>query len=157
MNARVEIVSIGNEGQGVGKDAEGNTYFVDGLFPGDVAQVEALTDGRFREAIPLEIIQPSANRVTPACTYASECGGCDWIEWKYDSQVNAKARLLEYTLNRFGFNPKQIHPFIAAKTTHGYRTRIQLRAENGATGFLKRRSHDIVDVESCWIAHPKLN
>lgn len=157
MNARIEIVSIGNKGQGVGKDAEGNTYFVNGLFPGDIAEVEALSDGPFREAISTQLIEASSDRVKSECNYAAECGGCDWIEWKYESQVAAKARLLEYTLNRFGFEPKKIHPFKAAETTHGYRTRIQVRTENGTTGFLKRQSQDIVDVESCWVAHPALN
>jgi 23S rRNA (uracil1939-C5)-methyltransferase len=157
MRAQVEIFSIGNQGQGVGRDAAGNTYFVNGLFPGDVAEVEAEDHGKFREAIPVSLIRPSGERINPPCRYTAECGGCDWMEWSYQAQAAAKARLLEYTLARFQFDPKVIHPFAAAKTTGGYRTRVQVRSENGQTGFVKRRSHDIVDVERCYVAHPSVN
>ncbi len=157
MTTQIEIFSIGNRGQGVGRDAQGITYFVTGAFPGDTVLVESVDTGRHREATLIEVTKPSPDREQSPCSYSKECGGCDWLGWKYSAQTKAKEGLLRHTLERFEFAPQIIHPFLAAETIWNYRTRIQLRSEGGKVGFLRKQSHEIIDVASCAVADNRLN
>ncbi len=157
MNVELQIFTIGNQGQGVGRDPEGNTYYVSGALPGDRVEVVTNEEGRHREGTVHHLIEASAERVASPCRYSDSCGGCDWMGWKYEAQTAAKERLLHHSLQRFDLVPKVNHPFIPAESNLQYRSRIQLRAENGKLGFLKRGSHEVVDIESCAVAVEPLN
>lgn len=157
MEQELKIHTLGNQGQGVARDESGTTYYVSGAFPGDRVTVEAPEAGRHREAVLLNVVAPSEDRVESPCAYSSTCGGCDWMGLSYPAQVQAKDRLLTHTLERFGFTPEVRHPFIPATRDLGYRTRIQLRSEGGKIGFLKRGSHELVAIDRCAVADERLN
>lgn len=158
MTEVIEIQRVGLEGQGVGSDASGNIYFVPGALPGDVVKVAfELGAKRYRDASVVEILRPSPDRREPRCPYFKKCGGCDWLDWDYSSQLRGKDAILRHLLERHQMVPEAQPPIIAAATIYGYRNRIQLRREGGKLGFFARRSHDIIDIEQCVVAHPSLN
>lgn len=158
MNAEVRIAEIGARGQGVGFDDAGNVYFVPGALPGDVVRV-SFEEGarRYRDAELVELIAPSAARQAPACRYFAECGGCDWLQWSYPAQLEAKQRALCHVLERAGLPIEAVRPILGAKHPLGYRNRVQLRREGEKLGFFRRGSRSLVDVESCAVARPKVN
>ncbi|MBY0370874.1 hypothetical protein K2X33_09325 [bacterium] len=158
MPVELTIEHVNLTGQGVGKDAEGNLYFVEGALPGDrvLAQPES-EKGRYRDAALVQVVQPSPERVDSVCPVFGKCGGCDWLDWDYASQVRGKEKMLQHVLGRSNWEPKRFLPSIAAEQPLGYRNRIQLRAEGKKLGFYRKRSHDIVDIENCAVADPRLN
>jgi len=154
----VQITRVGLLGQGVGYDEQGNTYFVPGLVPGDIAQVEApLTHKRYREAKLIHLLQASSERQPVACPYFGRCGGCDWLHWKYENQLKTKESALAYALQRAGSSPKEFLPICGAKETLGYRNRVQLKRHGNQIGFYQKGSHDLIDIQKCEVAHPKIN
>ncbi len=46
---------------------------------------------------------------------------------------------------------------IPSPKSYGYRIRVQLKTEGKALGYYQERSHHIVDIEHCPIAHPLVN
>lgn len=158
MEARLKVENVNLTGQGVARDADGNVYFIPGAIPGDEVVARADADqGRYRDAELVEIVTPSPERVESVCATFKECGGCDWLDWDYNGQVRGKETMLRHVFERSAFAPGRFLPALRAKSPLGYRNRIQLRAEAGRMGFYRRRSHDIVDTESCPVAHPRIN
>lgn len=156
--AEIVIQKMGLEGQGVGNDTEGNIYFVPGMVVGDRVRVE-YEEGqkRFRDIIASELLAASPDRIDPACDYFQSCGGCDWLHWKYSEQLRAKQSIVEHVFQRGNIHPVQMKPILGAEQTLGYRNRIQVRRESGKLGFYRRKSHDVVDVKQCAVAHPAIN
>jgi len=158
MITQIAIERIGLEGQGVGYDEQKNIYFVRGGLPGDRVEVEySDTARRYRDAEILRIVTPSPRRTEPACAYFKTCGGCDWLDWEYSEQLQAKEKILLHLLEKNQLMPDRLLPFIGAEKKLGYRNRIQLRVDRGKMGFLKKGTHSVVDIESCAVADPRLN
>lgn len=151
------IEQVGQRGEGVGRSADGDVFFVYGAIPGDRVRVAAARGKRYREARLVELLSPSPDRQTPPCAYFDRCGGCDWLHWNYEAQLRGKEGIVRRMMERAQLPLEALRPILPAKTVLGYRSRIQVRREAGATGFYARRSHDIVDVESCAVARPELN
>lgn len=156
--AIIRIERVGLNGCGVGKNPGGQILFVPGAFPGDQVRVEILpSKKRYRDAEILEILEPASERVSIDCPYFPRCGGCDWLGWKYSSQLEAKVQSLNYALSRAGFCFRTLLPVIPSSQTEYYRNRVQLRARGMKLGFYSRRSHEIVDIERCFVADEKIN
>ena len=158
MKTEVEIERVGYEGQGVGFDDEGHVYFVPNTIPGDRAFVSYDPGSRrYRDAILKDVIRPSPNRVHPVCSFFPDCGGCDWLHWDYPAQLRAKEEILSHVLKRAKNEPETFLPSQGAAQNLGYRNRIQMQVQGRRLGFFKKRSHDIVEIDQCKMAHPKLN
>lgn len=158
MKIELAIEQVGLMGQGVAKDTEGNIYFVPGAIPGD--RVLASFDEnakKYRDAELEEVLLPSPDREQVPCAVFNECGGCDWLHWKYPAQLQAKETILRHVLERSGFLPEEMKKPVAAEQPFGYRNRIQLHGAGKRLGFYKRRTHDIVDISTCPVTHPTLN
>ncbi len=159
----VGIHGIAHGGQGVGRgegeEADPRVWLVNGALPG-----ERVTAYRLREAKNMirgatdELLTRSPSRVTPPCSYADSCGGCNWqyvdpaaqIELKREI-VNGQLRHLNVEVNRAVASPKAL----------GYRRRARLHysKETGEfeLGFRRERSHSIVDLDHCMVLDAPLN
>ena len=153
----IRIEQVGQRGEGVGRNAEGDVFFVYGALPGDLVRVAAPPGKRYREARLVTVLEPSPDRVEPPCPYFDRCGGCDWLHWRYDAQLRGKENSVRRMLERAQLPVEALRPIVPATTTLGYRSRIQVRREGVATGFYERRTNAIVDVERCAVALPELN
>lgn len=154
----VTIEKIARNGAGVGYDDERNVYFIPRTVPGDRVRAQVANQNRrYRDASLVEILEPSSERQDPQCEYFQDCGGCDWLHWKYESQVQAKENWVRHVLDRGDLEPQQFLPILAADEPLYYRNRIQVRRDGDQVGFYKRQSHDIVNVEKCIVADPKLS
>lgn len=157
MLTQIHIDRTGLEGQGVGFDSDKNIYFVEGALPGDTVVVESESTKRYRDARLVQVVIPSPDRITPCCPHFQVCGGCDWLHWNYASQLKAKQESLNHILMRANVKPERCLAVLASPKQLEYRNRVQLRQEGHQIGFLKRGSHEIVDVSACRLAHPAIN
>jgi len=128
------------------------------VLPGEKAKVriERRLSGH-AEAAPLEIIEPSAARRTPACPYFGRCGGCHYQHSDYAFQLEQKCEILRETLRRTArlAPPEQIE--VIAGEPWGYRNRAQFHLKGGALGYLEAASSRFCPVENCPICSPEIN
>lgn len=146
----LDIVSVGGEGDGV---AEG-PVFVPFTLPGE--RVRAQGAGERREL--LEVLGASADRVEPPCPHFFACGGCALQHWAHEPYLAWKVERLVGTLARQRIETEILAPYAAAP---GTRRRVALHARKGnreaaRLGYKARRSWDLVDVEVCPIADPRI-
>ena len=145
---------------------EGVVVFVRHALPGEWVVVE-VTEGqegdRFLRADAVEVLEASGDRVTPPCPFAGpdRCGGCDFQHVALPAQRTLKAAVVAEQLQRLAGLEVDVtvervgpdHPDDGLD----WRTRVQWAVSPaGVAGLRKHRSHDLVAVDDCRIAHPSL-
>ncbi len=141
------------------QDDTGWVIFVRHALPGErvlvtVTQVTA----RFARAEATQILQPSADRVTPPCPYARPggCGGCDWQHASLPAQRALKAEVIRQQLIRIGGidSDVEVQPLAEADAGLLWRTVVSFAVDqDGIAGLHRHRSREIVPVDRCLIAH----
>jgi tRNA/tmRNA/rRNA uracil-C5-methylase (TrmA/RlmC/RlmD family) len=164
QTVRVTIDDIAFGGDGVGRVNE-FVVFVPFVALGETVEVE-LTEvkKRFGRARLLQVPQPSPERVTPACRYFGECGGCQYQHLSYPAQLRIKHKQACDLLQRIGgIDPSRVDPVIPCPEPYGYRNRIMIRSQWDKykqalnIGFIRADNRLVVDIEECKIAEPALN
>jgi tRNA/tmRNA/rRNA uracil-C5-methylase (TrmA/RlmC/RlmD family) len=141
----------------------GRVVFVRHALPGErvVAEVTEVHRGYLRADV-VAVFEPSVNRVEPPCPYArpGACGGCDLqhatpaaqLEWKAAvvcEQLTRLARLTPVEVDALGV---RVTPLPGGPL--GWRTRVRYAVDAaGRPGLLKHRSHEVVPIDFCRIAH----
>lgn len=155
MSEVVRIDSMGRQGDGVAGASHGRVHVAFTL-PGELVEIERQEDQGDRGTL-LRVIEPSADRITPACRHFGECGACALGHWRMAPYLAWKRSLVVEALAREGV-AAEVGETIPAHgegriraVFHGGRGRNKL-----AVGFAKRRSHEIVDLEGCPVLAPQL-
>ncbi|MBI4922158.1 MAG: class I SAM-dependent RNA methyltransferase [Devosia nanyangense] len=92
-------------------------------------------------------------RAEPFCRYFGTCGGCTLQHFGPPSYMAYKQELVETAL-RSAHIVAEVAPLIEA---HGDgRRRATLHARGAAVGYMKARSHDLLDIAACPILVPAL-
>ena len=140
--------------------AENLTVFVALSAKGDKLRVKInQIKGKTAFAEIVEIIEPSADRTEPRCPYFGRCGGCDFQQLNYQAQLDAKIGIVRDSLTRIGkINYEPEIPIIASPKPYEYRSRAQWHVDTRKKkiGYFQRKTHDIIDVETCPIIVPEL-
>ncbi|MGB2570826.1 class I SAM-dependent RNA methyltransferase [Micromonospora citrea] len=145
---------------------DGQVVFVRHALPGErvLAEVTELHKG-FARADAVEILQASPDRVEPPCPYAKpgRCGGCDLqhvapaaqLAWKTDvvrEQLTRLGRLTDAEVDALGVTVEAL-----PGGPLGWRSRVRYAVDAaGRAGLLKHRSHEVVPIDRCLIAHPAI-
>lgn len=133
---------------------EGRVVLVPFSLPGERAKIEV---GDNIDAQLLDLVQPSAERISPPCPVYGRCGGCQYQHAPYAFQVSAKVEILREQLRRVGKIDYQGQIQTISGPEYAYRNRVQLQLRNGKLGYLVPRSHDLIPISACPIASPRIN
>jgi tRNA/tmRNA/rRNA uracil-C5-methylase (TrmA/RlmC/RlmD family) len=144
----------------VARDDGGRVVFVRHALPGE--RVRARVTGgtaKFARAEAVEITAPSPDRVPAPCPHARPggCGGCDWQHASLAAQRRLKAEVVRQQLRRIAGTDRDVtvEPVAGDEEGLGWRTRVRFAvAPDGTPGLMRHRSHEVVAVDDCLIAHP---
>jgi 23S rRNA (uracil1939-C5)-methyltransferase len=141
---------MGGEGDGLAA----GPAFVPFTLPGET--VLARGSGERRDLV--EVLTPSAERIAPVCPHFGACGGCALQHWAHDPYLAWKVERLAGTLARERIETQILAPFAAEP---GTRRRVTLHARAGSRdaarlGYKLRKSWDLVDIDVCPIADPRI-
>jgi 23S rRNA (uracil1939-C5)-methyltransferase len=155
----LDIVALTHGPYGIGRH-QGRVVMVTGTVPGDRVTVR-ITEVRKNYAVGelIDVITPAPDRREPPCRYARSCGGCQWQQVDYRTQLAAKRQSVEDTLQRIGkIKNLDVLPIVAAPHEFGYRRRIRLHVtRDRQIGFTRLFSHDVVPIERCEVASERMN
>jgi 23S rRNA (uracil1939-C5)-methyltransferase len=155
MELSIEKAALG--GDGIGRNA-GKVVFVPSALPGDVVRVEITQEAKnFTRARILEVMTPSPARETGADSVATEDGSASWLHFRYPQQAEWKRQLVGEALERIGGVAVDIEWREEPSLRRGYRTRATFHGDGEKLGYYAAGSHDIVDVASCPLSHPRMN
>ena len=159
---QLTIVDVAHGGWCVARPGDGPVVFVRHALPGEtvLARVTEVTS-RLARAEAVEILTPSPDRVEAPCPHAvpAGCGGCDWQHAALPAQRALKAAVIRQQLRRLAGLDREItvEPLPGDEEPGaglGWRTRVQFAVRaDGVAGLRAHRSHEVIDIGECLIAH----
>jgi tRNA/tmRNA/rRNA uracil-C5-methylase (TrmA/RlmC/RlmD family) len=157
------VGDLAHGGHCVGRH-EGRVVFVRHAVPGErvVAEVtEGDGSARYLRADAVEVLEPSQDRVSAPCPLAHPggCGGCDFQHVATAAQRRILGGVVSEQLRRLaGLDVHvEVEPVPGDQGGLGWRTRVRFTTnDEGRLGLRRHRSHDVVPVDTCPIAHPGL-
>ena len=138
---------------------DGRVVFVTGALPGEVVRLELLGAKRdFARARVCEVVEASPLRVAPPCRFLTRgCGGCSWQHVSPSGQMALKVAIVAEALRRTGGLPDAVVEPFGAVGPWAYRTTMRLSTDRaGRVGLRAARSHRLVQLDDCMVAHPLL-
>ena len=154
------VSDVAHGGWCVARHPDGRVVFVRHALPGERVRARITdTTARFARAEAVEILQASPDRIEPPCPHARPggCGGCDWQHATPEAQRRLKAAVVRQQLRRIAGLDHEVtvEPLPGDSGGLGWRTRVRLSVgPGGAAGLLKHRSHEVIEVGACPLAHP---
>lgn len=177
ISIMISDLAMGGEGVGRGEGPStssldklgtslraGMAVFVPGSVPGDELKVQITeVKSSFGRGKILEVLKSSPDRVKPPCPLFTDCGGCQWQHISYPAQLKYKTKIVRETIERIGgLKGVKVSDIIGMKDPWGFRNKIQYpisRSQQGRIimGYYRQGTHDVVDISTCPIEHPKLS
>jgi len=155
---RAHVARLGSRGEGVIETATGPIYAPYAL-PGEVVDVQ----GEGERAALVEVIAPSPDRVAAICPLFTACGGCAVQTLAFPAYAAWKRGLVVTALTQAGVGSDAlVAPLIDAHGAGRRRATIHARAGGrgeglrALAGFMRARSHEVIDVAACPILAPGL-
>ncbi len=169
---RVRCKGLDAEGRGI-VEFNGGQFAVKGLLPGELATMELVYRAKDTGARLCQVLEPSSDRVEPACPVFDKCGGCQLLHMSEEAQKAFKQGLCESLLGGFGKvrevltaeNPKnyrnKVHAAFARKRVgvgndaHGKGKNFENRNKAGrskiVSGIFEEESHRVIETTDCLI------
>jgi 23S rRNA (uracil1939-C5)-methyltransferase len=151
----LRTTAIAPSGDAVGRDAAGRVIFVRHALPDEAVLAEVTSDkDGYTHAITVEVLEPSPHRQPAPCPEITNgCGGCPWQEVALAEQRRLKEAMIADALDRNGMSDPPMRPTVELPAW-AHRTTVRAGVHDGRAGYHRARSNQIVDVDTCAIAHP---
>ena len=158
----LELSDLAYGGDAVGRH-QGRAIFVPGGIPGERVRIRVVSEYKnYSRAELVEVTQPSPDRVAPRYPELAESGGFQWQHISYPAQLRWKTNIVRQLMQRMGrFSQPPVLPTIGmpeGSDLWRYRTVAQFAiGVDGAIGFRRANSHDVLDMPTCPLVHPALD
>ncbi len=157
----LNVIDLAFDGKAVAK-MDGKIVFLNAGLPGETVRARLVRSKRnFDEAVVLDILTKSEERIEPVCRHFAECGGCSWQDLRYEKQLDIKKTHVSSCIERIGgLENVQIVEVLASPEIFGYRNKMEfsfnVHSEHGFTlGLHKRKSYaNIFDLTECHLPSP---
>jgi len=158
----VDIDSLDGKGLGLAVFQDRNLHVFDALPDEKVVARYLFGRSNRGRAETLEVLEPSADRVTPRCPHFGYCGACSLQHMSIDAQLARK----ETVLKRFLEDTGHVKPAITYTPLSGpqwhYRRKARLSVRDVAAkdrvlvGFRERNGRYVADMNECHILRQEI-
>jgi 23S rRNA (uracil1939-C5)-methyltransferase len=157
MSATIVISSLAHGGHGVAR-IDGQVCFIPYALPGDEVSVRIVRRSKgVLWGVIDQVLVPSPDRIDSGCTVYGRCGACTWLHFAYPAQAEWKRRIVRDCLERIARLAVDVEWADDPNRRLHYRTRAAFHGDGAGFGFYAGGSHDVVDVVTCPLCHPRLN
>jgi len=146
----VDIIDEDNIGNGIAKINNFVVFIKNTLLNEKVKVRITKLNKRYANAEVIDIINKSDKRINIICPYYNICGGCNFLHTTYKNERDIKRRYLEKLFNR-NIN------YLSTNNELNYRNKIVLHVNKGIIGLYNDKTHNICEIDSCFLVSPKIN
>ena len=160
MSLTLTLDSLVYGGQAMGRLPDGRAVFVPFALPGEQVRLRLVEEKRGHvRAELLEVLQPSASRISPRCAHFGLCGGCHYQHMPYADQLAAKSAILREQLQRLGgLSDPPLAPTVPAPEDFYYRNYVQFHlAPDGKLGYHREGSNEVFPIQECHLPEAPLD
>ncbi|MDO5359750.1 MAG: 23S rRNA (uracil(1939)-C(5))-methyltransferase RlmD [Jeotgalicoccus sp.] len=153
-NYKAVVEDYTHEGMGIVK-IDGYPVFLPDVLKGESVEFKAVkVNSKYAFGRVLKVLEESPNRQTPPCEYYFQCGGCQIQVMNDAEQASFKRQVVGQNINQQARLNLHINDTVTGDSLY-YRNKSQIPVQKidgeVVMGFYKPRSHDIVDIEHCYI------
>lgn len=147
---KIEKIVYGGEGLGY---IDGFAIFVPMSVPGDKLLIEIISLKKsYGRGLIKKIIEAGEDRVKGERVTFEEFHGCDFAMLNYSAQLKYKMEMVKDVMTRIGkITDLEISPIVGSEDIYNYRNKViepfSLYDGSIITGFFRRKSHDVFEVE----------
>lgn len=159
----LDILDLSHDGRGVARRDGGKAVFVAGALPGErVTARQTARSRHFDEAVALDVLRASSDRVTPRCPHFGTCGGCALQHLDESVQILAKQRVLLENFERIGHvSPGTVLPPLTGGAWYYRRKgRFSVRRvekkDRTLVGFRERDPRFVAELHECHTVVPQV-
>ena len=164
LTVKLEKLTYGGDALGRLPDSltgeESRAVFVRFALPGETVRVRIIEEkpGHARAEL-VEVLEPSAERISPKCLHFGVCGGCHYQHLSYQAQLKAKTEIIRDQLRRIGKieNPP-VQLIIPSPREWNYRNHVQFHLTRaGKLGYVDVKSRNVIPISECHLPEKPLN
>ena len=149
---RIDAMAFG--GNAVGTRENGKRCFVRGGVPGDLLKIRIVSDKKnFSTAEIEEIMEPSPDRIKPACPYFGQCPGCSYLNMRYELELEWKQKQFErFLIHGKLAESSVVKEPLGAPERLGWRNKIRFTFRDGIRGYLGDDNRTLIEIADCPLA-----
>lgn len=151
MALRIERLISG--AYGLSHDEQGRTVLVKSALEGELVEPEKIERrANVLVAEDYDILEKSPLRISPACPYYGECGGCDFLSVSERESAHLKEEIVRENLVRIAKTehlPEFLPPSFASFASYRSRCRFHVDMKRKEIGFLRRGSNTLFPLDHC--------
>lgn len=152
----IKIEKLDNTGRGICYINDKIT-FIENALPEEIVNISITKESKkYNEGIVTEYIKKSPKRINPLCPFYNECGGCNLLHISYEDTLKYKKEKIESILSKYANYKNNIDVYGSPKQVN-YRNKITLKVKDGVVGYYKNKTHDIINVNYCYLAQDSIN
>lgn len=152
MLEHVRIDKMVNGGYGLARLQNGKIVLVEGAYPGEEALIKTFREKKdFAFGKVVSLIKESEDRVKPPCRYFGRCGGCHWMDIRYEKQLLYKKEIVEDLFERMKLDV-EVEDVEPSDLVFHYRTKMEFHLQGKRLGLKRRGSDFVIDIRSCEVA-----
>ncbi|CAH0534359.1 23S rRNA (uracil(1939)-C(5))-methyltransferase RlmD [Vibrio stylophorae] len=159
----MQVERLDHQGVGIAH-WQGKAVFIPGALAGESVLAQIIEDKRrYAQAKLIRILEPSADRVAPACPHYGRCGGCNLQHLPHDAQVAHKQQSLAQLMRQGGDAAAvaaQAQPVEGDCWHYRRSARLSIAPNHQGEyqlGFRARASKEVVVVDDCPVLAAELN
>ncbi|MBQ3436066.1 MAG: class I SAM-dependent RNA methyltransferase [Bacilli bacterium] len=154
---KVLITKMDHLGRGITK-VNDKICFVNKALPEDELEIKIIKEkSKYLEGEIIKVIKPSPLRITSKCPYFNDCGGCQYLNLTYDSELKIKENIFREILAKYGSVDDNIIKKMVSINEDFYRNKVTFQVENKKLGFYKYNSKELVSVDECLLLNKEIN
>ena len=151
---QVVIEKLDHFGRGIAKINE-KIVFVPNTLKGDVVEIEIVKDNPSYALGKVVKYIEKQKRLSP-CKYSNICGGCHLIDMDYSNQLEFKKEKIKELFKK-NLGVAIILDDVITGDKSNYRNKINLHVDGEKVGFYALESHDLVEIDECYITKKEIN
>lgn len=152
----IKIEKLDNTGRGICYINDKIT-FIENALPDEIVNICITKESKkYNEGIVTEYIKTSPKRIKPLCPFYDECGGCNLLHVSYEDTLKYKKEKIESILSKYANYKNSIDVYGSPKQVN-YRNKITLKVKDGVVGYYKNKTHDIININYCYLAQDSIN
>lgn len=129
MLEHVRIDKMVNGGYGLARLQNGKIVLVEGAYPGEEALIKTFREKKdFAFGKVVSLIKESEDRVKPPCRYFGRCGGCHWMDIRYEKQLLYKKEIVEDLFERMKLDV-EVEDVEPSDLVFHYRTKMEFHLQ----------------------------
>lgn len=132
--------------------------FIPNALPGEVVDVEIVGEHKkYNDGVVTNYISTSDKRIVSRCPYFNVCGGCQFQNMEYRSEVEYKSSKVKDLVSRIGHVYPDLVDDCISLEEDNYRNKVVFHVVDKELGYYQEKTNKLVSIDECLLLRSEIN